>query len=327
MRRIKLPIKDLSEYRRLPRLGKIRLGKIVEKNGKRYPVATSYFVVPDEVATVYGSEPKELDILIPGAEIEDIFSQWFKRYGSSTGLKCRGDGVVASRMDDKGRWEQVACQGRECPDYIAKECHERASLMFVLPKVQKVGAYQLDTGSINGIIAVNSSLELIRAVAGRFHMIPCLLVLMEREVQVEGKKRKIRHIGIEVRLTLKELRALGLKSIGDTPMLTEDARKTPALPAGFPEEEKTVVQGVEDPEKKTEEAATKNDKNGGPQPFDIDDEGRKKMALDIILGVISKGTDDQKQTVRSFLDEKGYTFPQQLKMEEAEELAGSLMQT
>ena len=40
------PIKDVSDVRRMPRLGKIRLGIKVEAEGKNpYPRATDYFVV------------------------------------------------------------------------------------------------------------------------------------------------------------------------------------------------------------------------------------------------------------------------------------------
>ena len=47
-------IKGISEIRRLPRLGKIRLGeKKTAESGKEYPVETSHFVVPGEVARIY----------------------------------------------------------------------------------------------------------------------------------------------------------------------------------------------------------------------------------------------------------------------------------
>jgi len=46
-------IKGLSSIRRLPRLGKIRLGiKKVTAKGKEYPSETDYFVCPAEVCRV-----------------------------------------------------------------------------------------------------------------------------------------------------------------------------------------------------------------------------------------------------------------------------------
>ena len=69
-----MSIKGLSETRRLPRLGKIRLGEKVEgKGGKEYPKATDHFVVPEEVAAVYGNEPKRLNIMFPLNEFPSQF--------------------------------------------------------------------------------------------------------------------------------------------------------------------------------------------------------------------------------------------------------------
>ena len=96
-------IKGLSEIRRLPRIGLIRLG-IKKKNAKgmEYPAAVDYFVVPDEVKKVYGEQPRELDIIFPLDEVDDIFPQFYKRYGHSKGLVCKGDGETANQVNDKG---------------------------------------------------------------------------------------------------------------------------------------------------------------------------------------------------------------------------------
>jgi hypothetical protein len=66
-----MPIKGLTQVRRLPRLGKIKMGiKVKTTLGVEYPQKTDYFVVPPEVADVYGDRPKALDIIIP-VEDED----------------------------------------------------------------------------------------------------------------------------------------------------------------------------------------------------------------------------------------------------------------
>jgi len=60
-----MPIKGLTQVRRLPRLGKIKMGiKVKTTLGVEYPQKTDYFVVPPEVADVYGDRPKALDIII-----------------------------------------------------------------------------------------------------------------------------------------------------------------------------------------------------------------------------------------------------------------------
>lgn len=97
----KIKLNNLSGVRRLPRLGKIRLGvKVKNSQGKEYPRETDYFVVPEEIRDVYGEMPKELDILIPVENDEVSFPQALKFYGSSRGLKCKGDGETALERDD-----------------------------------------------------------------------------------------------------------------------------------------------------------------------------------------------------------------------------------
>ncbi|GAH87206.1 unnamed protein product, partial [marine sediment metagenome] len=63
-----MPIKGVSDVRRMPRLGKVRLGIKVEpeEEGKKpYPRATDYFVVPDEIKELVGNTPKKLNIMFP----------------------------------------------------------------------------------------------------------------------------------------------------------------------------------------------------------------------------------------------------------------------
>jgi len=144
-----MPIKGLTEQRRLPRLGKIRLGyKKKNKNGVEYPVATDYFVCPPEVKDLYGEKPKRLDVIIPVEDDELWASQYYRQYSRSRGLICKGDGETCRRMIDTNTgaiadrntktviWEEgLACAGRDCPDYQGKACQEVMNLQFLLPKI------------------------------------------------------------------------------------------------------------------------------------------------------------------------------------------------
>jgi hypothetical protein len=109
-----MPVKGLSDQRRLPRSMKIRLG-IRTKNaqGIEYPKETDFFVLnkedfasPDiftEVLGAYGQQPKQLKMLIPfevdavnpvdGDEI--VFNLHNRSYGAGHGLRCKGDGGSA----------------------------------------------------------------------------------------------------------------------------------------------------------------------------------------------------------------------------------------
>lgn len=185
-------IKGLSQVRRLPRLGIIRLGiKAKSAKGTEYPKAVDYFVCPDEVKKIYGEKPKELDIILPLEDLENIFPQFYKMYGHSTGLKCKGDGEIASRVNDKGEFEEMECLGQKCPNYINKKCKEVATLNFLLPKVKLDGIYQLNTSSYHSIVKLNSSLDYIRSMFGRFSMIPLKLIVEGTEAHPDKKMKKI----------------------------------------------------------------------------------------------------------------------------------------
>ena len=224
-----MAIKGISEVRRLPRLGKIRLGikKVSEKTGKEYPAEVDYFILDpqtpselenqkliDEFHKLYGEQPKSIKIMFPVASPEVYFPQFYKRYGSGAMLKCKGDGEAASCTskeyakgltitgEDEMGMIKVKCAGSECPYYKAKECSEVATLQILLPELPGAGVWQIATGSFHSIVNLNSCIEYITAVCGRAHMIPLTLERREQEMTYEGKKTKhyILHINMDFRL-------------------------------------------------------------------------------------------------------------------------------
>ena len=220
-----MPIKGLSEQRRLPRLGKIHLGVKVTKNKKGeecspYPRATEYFVCPDEVMAVYGEKPQKLEIIIPVEDEEMWANQYYRKYSRSRGLVCKGDGITCRRMVDVGTgdtanrdttqivWKEgQPCAGRECPDYQAKKCQEVMNLQFLLPKVPGIGVWQIDTGSINSIRNINNMAAMIRATCDRISWIPLVLTLEPVEVTNpdDGKKKTVRCLNLRHEGSLGEL--------------------------------------------------------------------------------------------------------------------------
>lgn len=203
-----MPIKGLSEVKRLPRVGKIRLGykKKSAKTGAEYPVATTYFVCPPEVRAIYGEEPKRLEIIIPVEDDELWASQYYRQYSRSRGLICKGDGITCRRMIDTEsgdlavretktvKWEEGAeCLGRDCPHYKRNACQEVMILQVMLPKVPGLGVWQIDTGSINSIRNINDCATMIRAICGRVSWVPLTLTLEPTEVvnPDDGKKKTV----------------------------------------------------------------------------------------------------------------------------------------
>jgi hypothetical protein len=232
-------IAGLSEKRQLPRLGKIRLGIKVKKAQAdsrckhrpseeschycTYPKEVSYFVVPPEVARVYGEQPTELDVMFPIENEFMVFPQSYKWYVAE-GLRCKGNGQTAMRrvadlakgdrtpldekadVSDPNGLVEVGCT---CPLLESGECKENANLMVLLPRVSLGGVYQVNTGSVHNIIRINSNIDYVRGVMnGRISLVPLKLIRQEEEVMFESKKRKHYLLQLVLNVNLDEVRQL-----------------------------------------------------------------------------------------------------------------------
>lgn len=185
-------IKDLSERRRLPRLGKIRLGvKLISlKSNQEYPKETEYFIVPPEVSRVYGDKPTALEVMFPINDREVVFPQAFKWYGIMRGLKCVGNGIEALRLKEETReMEEIECLGENCEHFKSGECQRIGHLMVILPRVNMGGVYQIDVGSYHSIVDINSGIEYVQALVGRFAMVPLRLCRQPKETHFGGQKQ------------------------------------------------------------------------------------------------------------------------------------------
>lgn len=192
-----MPIKDLSNRQRVPRLDKIRIG--IKEEGKNYPKGVDHFVCPEEVRAVYGEKPKRLKIAFHSNDMEEIFPQYYKRYGSGTGLVCKGDGELAMTLvPGKKQMQEVKCMGRECEFYKDKKCKQIGNLLFMIRGVKRFGVYQLDTGSYNTILNVNGGLDFVKGITnGTLKFVPLILEVIPQEVNPEGKKKTVYVLRIE----------------------------------------------------------------------------------------------------------------------------------
>ncbi len=217
-----MAIKGLTEHRRLPRLGKIRIGikKISEKTGKEYPFATDYFVLPENLTPFFqdNPHPKELPIMIPVEDDEIWCPQYYKLYSSFRGVVCKGDGEKCRRMVDKATgdranretqevvWHEMECAGRECPDYKRGDCSEAMNLQFIMPDLPGLGVWQIDTKSPNSIRNINNAAAMIRSVYKHIAFIPLILSVEPAEViDPKGQKKKVHLLNLRTNGTMKEL--------------------------------------------------------------------------------------------------------------------------
>ena len=187
---------SFSERRRIPLLGRIRLGlkhqKVrPDKSVVEYPTETDYFVVPPEVEAVVGPQPRELTVMLPSEDVNTIFPQNLALFGSA-GLKCTGNMEEAERLNEQtGEWEK-----RSCPCEFLKtdenpkgHCTESGTLVVILPEVSMGGTYQIRTGSYHSVVDINSGLDFVRALIGRISMVPLKLRRVARETHNDGKKQ------------------------------------------------------------------------------------------------------------------------------------------
>lgn len=233
-----MPIKGLSEVTRLPRLGKIHLGiKAKNNKGVEYPKATDYFVLPQEhpdyskLKDLFGDKPKTLRILIPVEDEETWCEQYFKLYSQTRGLICKGDGNEALRMVDietgvlptretaTVTMREMKCEGKDCPDYGSRKCSETMHLRFLIPEIPGLGVWQIDTGSINSILNINSCAKMIKGAFGRISLIPLTLSLEPIQVKnpEDGKVKTVHVLNLRTEVTLKQLAEVARQ---ETKMLT-----------------------------------------------------------------------------------------------------------
>lgn len=200
-------IKGFSEPKRIPRVGKIYLGvKSQSGSGKEYPTATDYFVVrADGVNTsesaaqafykAYGPEPREITIAFPSNDPENFMPQYLAAYrggGGRSELWCKGDGEVAGRADGQGGYTPIPCQYRDCPIYMDGKCKELTRVIFLLPDVEGIGCWELDTTSYHSAQNLVGSIQLIRQITrGQISMIPLTLRVVPKVVNPDGRTKTV----------------------------------------------------------------------------------------------------------------------------------------
>lgn len=238
-----MPIEGVSNIVRMPRLGKIHLGIKVERPGKHpYPQATDYFVVPDEVADIFGEKPKELEIMFPIEDSDQFAQQWYRCYSMTQGLVCIGDGVSSRRKFDlktgaiAGRdtkaWEWKEgwpCDPQECPEYLSKRCRRVMNLQVLIPQVPGLGVWQIDTSSFYSIVNINSMIKLLKNLAGRCSFIPLTLALGPIEVTPPGQTKKTVHImHIKKDMKLADIARIALLPPGQVLIPEPETEEAPA---------------------------------------------------------------------------------------------------
>jgi hypothetical protein len=152
---------------RAPRIGKLKIGEVLEKRRPdgsvaTYPSKLDHIVAKDGAGNligsfheVYGERPVAFMAVFPSNDPVDFYWEAYRRYGSGSGLVCHGDGREAIV---EGTGEAIECpcpfaeptvdgDGRE----RAAVCKAVASCSLWLYEVPELGVFQIDTSSFRSI--------------------------------------------------------------------------------------------------------------------------------------------------------------------------------
>jgi len=203
-----MPIVGLSDrVARFPRLGIIRKGAI--KTGNAPGKDLDYFRLDtkDEgiqaaFTQAYGMQPKQLSVLLPYQTTQENFECWWEEWTAS---------CLRRRCDGEKQWLWLTQSGSYSRKPIPclkekKECHctTVGRLHIVLPQIERMGYFELQTHSKWDIIGVNENLMAVEMSAGRLNGIPFLLKREMRDVTApigtDGKKARVKKslLSIEV---------------------------------------------------------------------------------------------------------------------------------
>lgn len=115
-------VRGITDQRRLPRVGKLRLGvQVPNRSGNgTHPVERPYFVTDDDVAgrrfrDLFGAEPTMVPIVFPSDDPDVVARHNYECWGGG-GRKCYGNGEQAEALVHVHALEEWRAQAQAAPD-------------------------------------------------------------------------------------------------------------------------------------------------------------------------------------------------------------------
>ncbi|CAK0758933.1 hypothetical protein CCP3SC15_2440003 [Gammaproteobacteria bacterium] len=207
-----MPIKGLSDRGlSFPEIGNIRKGiKAKNASGVEYPKEVPYFVVQfDEqeekraalFSSKYGSQPTEINILLPFNEIERCWDCWYEAYVAGR-MIARSDGEIFLYLADY-KTGRLIVQNSEPrtphKEVVAEYTNSRGKtelvkmrtvgrLKIVIPELQSLAYLTVHTGSFHDIRNISEQLEGIKALnGGRLAGIPLVLRRRPKKISIPNE--------------------------------------------------------------------------------------------------------------------------------------------
>ncbi len=182
-----------------PVIGRISIGRVVERNGKRLPEKDDQFTLTSQIQNREGwvlhplneslrkqaegqklrAIPVRLLFNDPALNLRADYSLFDRTTGRPV---CVGNGETARRMSKEGA-TSVPCPGPEACSFAHGECKAYARLNVVVGDGESdaLGSFVLRTTSYNTIRTLAARLEYFRAVSGD------LLASLPLELRLRGK--------------------------------------------------------------------------------------------------------------------------------------------
>jgi len=219
-----MPIKGLTDILRPTLGGSIRLGmKTQNQNGVEYPTKLDYYrfdpldeALMERWQLRYGEKPRTIMVVFPSDDLNEVFPCFYKCYGASKGLLCKGDGERAERKQNPEKsnspWDEVECPGPESCDYAMKRgnkgkpgCKQIGTLRFYLPDLPTLDIFQINTTSINSIKNLTYTLHQVKGIMGRLMGYELPLSLVPQEVYPDGKRTIVYVLHVHVPISLRQV--------------------------------------------------------------------------------------------------------------------------
>ncbi|WP_164242509.1 hydrolase or metal-binding protein [Stenotrophomonas maltophilia] len=179
-----------------PVVGRISIGRVVERNGKRLPEKDDQFTLTSQVQNREGWILHPLDEALrndAGGKLRSVPVQLlfddpalnlradYSLFDRSTGRPvCVGNGETARRMSKDGT-TQESCPGPDGCPFAAGDCKVYARLNVRVGEEDELGSFVLRTTSYNTIRTLTARLEYFHAVSGG------RLACMPLELKLRGK--------------------------------------------------------------------------------------------------------------------------------------------
>ncbi|MGY6272140.1 recombination directionality factor [Achromobacter denitrificans] len=180
-----------------PVIGRISIGRVIEKNGKRLPEKSDEFTLTTQVQThdgwilhpqdevqrkLHGGDKlRAINVMLPFNDPDLNLRADYSYFDREDGRPvCVGDGETCRRDTDEGM-QSLPCYTPDNCGFHNRECKPYSRLYVVIGDQDELGTFILRTTSYNSIRTLAARMRYFHAISGG------LLACMPLELRLRGK--------------------------------------------------------------------------------------------------------------------------------------------